>query len=109
MKHFSSLRDGRMPPFKEGVKIMDSVTLMKLFLDADSERQQAALKALQGKTETKPRPGTVREAAEILGCCPRSVARYADRGLLKRIRLSKRKVRYDLNQCTTLAQRGIDL
>jgi len=88
---------------------MDTTALMKALLDADDDRKAAALRVLQGKEEIKPWPGTVKQAAEILDCCPRSVARYADRGLLKRIRLSKRKVRYDLNQCTTLAQRGIEL
>lgn len=56
----------------------------------------------------KVRPGTIRQAAEI-GCChPRTIARYGEKGLLHPIRISARCVRYDLNEVDRLFTNGAE-
>lgn len=54
----------------------------------------------------KPRPGTISEAAKILDVHPVTVRRYAQAGLLSPIRITARKVRYDLNEVEELARTG---
>lgn len=54
----------------------------------------------------KPRPGTIKQAAEILEVHPVTVRRYAQAGLLTPIRITARKVRYDLNEVEELARTG---
>lgn len=85
---------------------MTQATLIQAVLDAPPERAEAIIKAARG--EEKPRPGTIKQAAEILGCCPTSVMRYAKRGLLHPARITKRKVRYDLNEVERLAACGAE-
>lgn len=63
--------------------------------------------ALEGNLNAKPRMGTIKEAARILVCHPRTVERYARMGLLCPRRITKRRVRYDLNEVERLATRGI--
>lgn len=55
---------------------------------------------------SKPRPGTIKQAAAILDVHPVTVRRYAQAGLLNPIRITKRKVRYDLNEVEKLALDG---
>jgi hypothetical protein len=66
------------------------------------ERIRAAARADRPTT----RPGTTRQAAEILECHPRTVGRYAAAGLLRMIRISPRRVRFDLGEVELLATRG---
>ena len=54
----------------------------------------------------KPRPGTIKQAAAILEVHPVTVRRYAQAGLLNPIRITQRKVRYDLNEVEQLANIG---
>lgn len=54
----------------------------------------------------KPRPGTITEAAKILAVHKATVRRYAKAGLLTPIRISARKVRYDLNEVENLSISG---
>jgi excisionase family DNA binding protein len=54
----------------------------------------------------RPRPGTVKQAAEILGCNPRTVQRYERAGQLQAIRISPRCIRFDLRQVERLAEQG---
>ena len=79
--------------------------LIDLVLNADPARQAAIVAAATG-TVLKPRPGTIREAAAILNTCNRTVDRYARQGLLTAIRITSRRIRYDLNQVEALATRG---
>ncbi|VGO12625.1 hypothetical protein PDESU_01178 [Pontiella desulfatans] len=51
-------------------------------------------------------PGTIDQAAEILGVCPGTVRRYAKAGLLTPIRITARNVQYDLNEVERLANTG---
>jgi len=54
----------------------------------------------------KPRPGTIKQAAAILDVHPVTIRRYAQAGLLTQIRITCRKVRYDLNEVQELADLG---
>lgn len=74
-----------------------------------SEETRSILKKLRSaSTEQKPRPGTIKDAAKILEVHPVTVRRYAKAGLLTPIRITARKVHYDLNEVEQLAQTGID-
>ena len=54
------------------------------------------------------RLGTVKEAAEILNCNPRTIQRYSRQGRIRAIHFSKRHVRYDLNEVERFAVTGTD-
>ena len=75
-------------------------TAISMFLLADetvSEEKQRELLAACRRVQRKHRKlVTIRKAAEILDCHPRTVERYARKGLLSQIRHSPRKIRYDL-------------
>jgi excisionase family DNA binding protein len=72
------------------------------------EQQQGILKACRDHAcQTKKRVGTVRQAADILQCHPKTVYRYVARGVLRPIRMSVRKVRFDLDQVDAFATNGL--
>jgi len=82
----------------------EEAEIIEMVLTAPKDRRPAIIAAAKGTQ--KPRPGTIRQAAEI-GCCdPRTIARYAQRGLLTPIRITQRRVRYDLNQVERLFTQG---
>ena len=74
----------------------------------DPVRRAAVLRAAQEQT-AKPRPVGIREVARVLGCHPKTVQRYVKRQLLHPIRITARRVRYDLNEVEALATRGAHL
>ena len=74
-------------------------------LPVDAKKVLKQLDAVNGMQ--KPRPGTIKEAARILDVHPVTVRRYAKAGILNPIRISSRKVRYNLNEVEQLAQVGI--
>jgi predicted DNA-binding transcriptional regulator AlpA len=80
--------------------------LLEAVLAAPSDRREAILAAARGTD--RPRPGSVRQAAEVLGVHPRTIERYARRGLLNPIRISPRRVRWDLVEVEALATRGVN-
>ncbi len=55
---------------------------------------------------TKKRLGTLKQAAAILQCDPRTVSRYVVKGRISAIWHSRRKVRYDLDEIERFASRG---
>lgn len=79
--------------------------LLTRFQAATPEARAAMLRAATGAD--RRRPGTLRQAAEILQTHPRTVQRLARRGLLHPIRLSARLVRWDLREVQDLAERGV--
>ena len=86
-----------------------TVETMAILLSADCEVTQEQREAILAACRAPParrRVGTVREAAEILACHPGSVKRYAARGLLTPIRITCRRVRYDLGEVERLATQG---
>jgi hypothetical protein len=86
---------------------MTTAQLIETVLQAPPERQAAIIAAAAGGTP-KARPGTIRQAAEIGACNPRTIQRYADQGLLHPIRISPRRVRFDLNEVERLFTMGAD-
>jgi hypothetical protein len=71
----------------------------------DPVRRAAVLRAAKEQA-IKPRPGSIKEAARILGCHPKTVQRYAMQGRLRQIHISSRRVRYDMNEVEALATHG---
>ena len=53
------------------------------------------------------RMGTVRDAAQIGQCHPRTLARYAKKGLLRPAHISPRCVRWDLDEVERLFTQGV--
>ena len=78
--------------------------LIEAVLQAPPERRDAILRAAVGTD--RPRPGTKRQAAEIGQCHPRTLDRYARVGLLHPIKISPRRVRFDLNEVERLFTHG---
>ncbi len=78
--------------------------LIEIVMMAPDDRSEAIVAAAQGTT--KPRPCNIKMAAEVGGCNRRTIQRYAQQGLLTPIRISARRVRYDLNQVEQLFTRG---
>ena len=80
---------------------MDKAELIAQILQAPEEKVAAAMAALKGAAKRKPiQP---KEAAQILGCCRRTLLRFERLGKLHRIQVSQRKIRYDLNEVERLA------
>jgi hypothetical protein len=90
----------------EGQNMTDTARLIEVVMTAPAERRDAILAAALGAS--KPRPGTIRQAAEIGACNIRTIGRYADSGLLHPIRITPRRVRYDLNEVEKLFTLGAD-
>lgn len=73
-----------------------------------NDQQQSILKACREQaSHVKKRVGSARQAAEILQCHPKTVYRYVSRGALRPIRLSSRKVRFDLEEVESFATNGV--
>ena len=88
-----------------------TLAIMKSALASDDtvspEQAETILKNLRTSSQDcKPRPGTIKQAAEILEVHPVTIRRYAQAGLLSPIRITCRKVRYDLNEVEQLAESG---
>jgi len=71
------------------------------------EERDVILHAFSRPTAAKPKPVGVRQAAQVLGCHPKTVYRYVRKGLLHTIHYSCRKVRFDLNEVEAFAARGV--
>ena len=75
--------------------------LIDAVLNAPAERRAAIMLAARG-TDSGVRSGTRKEAAEIGKCHPRTIQRYGQEGKLRVIRISPRRIRYDLNEVERL-------
>lgn len=85
---------------------------IKILLQNDNtvsdEQRQLILKCCrQMVAKDKLRLGTVKQAAELLGCHPRTVPRYAKRGYFHSIKYSVRRVRYDMAEIEAFAIKGL--
>jgi hypothetical protein len=88
-------------------------TCIRILIESDAsvtpEHRREILKVCGRDPSRRRRTlGTIREAAERFGCCPRTVERYASQGLLKPIRYSPRKIRYDMDEVEELVERGMN-
>ena len=89
----------------------ETLTTVRAILEADTEttnEQAAAILAACKRKQARRRLGTKRDAAEILGLHPESIKRYARRGLLHPIKITARRIRYDLEECERLANYGAE-
>ena len=80
---------------------MTDAKLLEAVISAPAERREAILAAARG-AHRRTKPITAKAAAERLGVCSRSVFRYAERGLLRPIRLSPRMIRFDAEEVEEL-------
>ncbi len=86
----------------------DKLTILSAVADGDPE----TLKRMAAARQVRPKPnriGNVKQAAELLGVCPRTIFRYAERGRIRLIRQSARRVRVNLDEVERLAVEGIQL
>ena len=74
----------------------------------DPARRAAVLRAAREQT-VKARPVGIRDAARVLGCHPKTIQRYVERQLLHPIRITSRRIRYDMNEVEALATHGAHL
>lgn len=88
----------------------ETLTLIQTVISADQTATDAQLKAVLSacrQPSSNKRLGTVRQAAMIMECHPRTIQRYVRMGLLNQIRITQRKIRYDLCQVERLATEGV--
>jgi excisionase family DNA binding protein len=88
-----------------------TLKLIEAVLRADEsvtpEHRAEILRACSPKALTKPRQVGAKQAAQVLGCHPKTLYRYVQKGLLHTVHFSKRKVRFDLNEVEEFAARGL--
>lgn len=75
--------------------------------EASPEQKQAILKVLNNRSSLRPKLITRKQAGEILDVCPETVKRYQKRGLLKAIKFTSRRLRYDEEAVIELARTGV--
>ncbi|VGO13388.1 hypothetical protein PDESU_01945 [Pontiella desulfatans] len=75
-------------------------------IDSTSRKQLA--QALAGKQRAGKQIGT-KEAAAILGIHPISLRRLEKRGAISAVRLSKRRIRWFLEDVTRLRDQGVEI
>jgi len=80
--------------------------LAKLAVSALAPAERVALFREFADAAPRRRLGTRRDAAAILGVHPGSIQRYERRGVLSAIRVSARRVRFDLDAVERLANYG---
>jgi hypothetical protein len=80
---------------------MTQARLIETVLSAPAERHAAIFRAATAEPG-RPKMGTAKDAADILGVHFRTVKRYVKRGLLTERRLSQRLIRYDLSEVERL-------
>lgn len=89
----------------------ETLTAIMMLLKADGtvegDRIKEIMSACRREQRKHRRLVTVRKAAEILACHPKTVQRYADRGLLTLVKFSLRKVRYDQDEVEAFASDGV--
>ena len=87
-----------------------TIQALRTLLEADpttTEDLRGRVLQACAEVERRRRLGTVRDAAAIMTAHPRTVARWAAQGKLTVIRQSKRRLRYDLDECEDSANQGI--
>ena len=88
----------------------ETITTIQSVASADAtttpEHVQRVVAACRTESQ-KPRMGTVRDAAELLGVHPRTIQRYERLGILKAVRITSRRIRYNMNELERLAAKGL--
>lgn len=83
------------------------VMLLKADATVDDDRRKDVVAACRREQRRHRRLVTVGRVAELLGCHAKTVHRYARKGLLKQVRFSPRKIRYDLDEVEAFANDGV--
>jgi predicted transcriptional regulator YheO len=72
------------------------------------ETRKEIINALNRKgKERKPKLITRKQAAEILACSTKTIDRYIERGLIKEIRFTQRRIKFNEASIITLAREGV--
>ncbi|VGO15685.1 hypothetical protein PDESU_04270 [Pontiella desulfatans] len=72
------------------------------------ETRQEILDALSRKGGgRKPKLITRKKAAEILVCSTKTIDRYIERGLIRQIRFTQRRIRFEESEIIALARDGV--
>jgi predicted DNA-binding transcriptional regulator AlpA len=88
------------------MKTVDAGNVL-VFLDVTKTERKRLLAAAENEpVKKKQKLLTKKQAAELLGVCPETVKRYANRGMLHPIRLSQRMVRYGEDEVLALLHVG---
>lgn len=91
----------------------ETLTTLRTIIKSDpsvpEDQREHILKACRQATPRKKRLGTVREAAAMFTppVHPRTIQRWGRRGLLTPIKITARRVRWDLDQVEELATEGV--
>ena len=75
---------------------------------ATPEQRQAILSALKGTDPNrKPKLITRKQAAEILDCSTKTIDRYIAAGLIREIKFTQRRIRFDEAEIIRFAREGV--
>jgi hypothetical protein len=94
---------------------MQNIQIIRAAIESDPtatpEQRKAILAIAEGKTDAKPKPKLItrKEAADLLGCCGETVKRYTARGLIRAIRFTARRLRYDEAEILNFARNGAEV
>ena len=84
----------------------ETLLAISAIINADSscsdEQKKQIVKFCNEAGQPKRCMGTVKEAARILQCHAKTVHKYAAKGLLHPVKITQRKIRYDLNEVMKL-------
>ena len=87
--------------------------IIKAAIDSDptatpQERRRILAALKEPDTNRKPRLITRKQACEILGgCSTKTISRYVKRGLIREIRFTARRIRFDESEILRLAREGV--
>jgi hypothetical protein len=88
--------------WEKKMKTVDAGNVL-VFLDVSKVERKRLLAAAENEPlKNKQKMLTKKQASELLGVCPETVKRYANRGMLHPIRLSQRMVRYGEDEVMAL-------
>ena len=77
-------------------------------LTATPEQRQAILAALKSADPNrKPKLITRKQAAEILVCSTKTIDRYIERGLIREIKFTQRRIRFEEAEIIRFAREGV--
>jgi hypothetical protein len=91
---------------------MTNATTIKILVNNDPtatpQQKQAILSALKGTDQTrKPKLINRRQAADILDCSTKTIDRYVQRGLIRQIKFTERRIRFDERAIIRFAREGV--
>ncbi len=73
------------------------------------EQRDKIAEAINPEPKKKPRLGTTKEAARILGVSTVTLRKYERLGLLHPVRYTRRRIRWDLNEIENFRDQGLQV